>query len=90
MTDLRHEPRAATADPLFPSLTGKQVDVLRMAAQGLTNAAISRERGTSERSVEMLMHSVFQTLGIAASGDVNPRVEAVRQYIDVAGLPVRQ
>ena len=60
-----------------------------MAAQGLTNAAIARERHVSERSVEMLLHSVFQALGIATHGDVNPRVEAIRHYIDAAGMPER-
>lgn len=70
-------------------LTAKQVDVLHMAAQGLTNAAIARERHVSERSVEMLLHSVFQTLGIATHGDVNPRVEAIRHYIVAAGMPER-
>ena len=70
-------------------LTSKQVDVLHMAAQGLTNAAIARERDTSERSVEMLMHTVLTELGIVASADVNPRVEAIRLYITAAGMPDR-
>jgi DNA-binding NarL/FixJ family response regulator len=76
-------------DRPLAELTTKQIDVLHMAAQGLTNAAIARERGVSERSVEMLMHSVFHTLGIPTSGDVNPRVEAIRRYIDAAGMPGR-
>jgi DNA-binding NarL/FixJ family response regulator len=76
-------------DRPLAQLTAKQVDVLHMAAQGLTNAAIARERHVSERSVEMLLHSVFQTLGIATHGDVNPRVEAIRHYIDAAGMPAR-
>ena len=76
-------------DRPLAQLTAKQVDVLHMAAQGLTNAAIARERHVSERSVEMLLHSVFQTLGIATHGDVNPRVEAIRHYIDAAGMPER-
>jgi DNA-binding NarL/FixJ family response regulator len=76
-------------DRPLATLTTKQVDVLRMVAQGLTNAAIARERHTSERSVEMLLHSVFGTLGIPTTGDVNPRVEAIRCYISAAGMPGR-
>lgn len=71
------------------ALTAKQVDVLHMAAQGLTNAAIAHERGVSERSVEMVMHSVFTALAIPIHGDVNPRVEAIRRYIEAAGVPHR-
>jgi DNA-binding NarL/FixJ family response regulator len=83
---VRHD---LSPDRPLATLTAKQVDVLRMVAQGLTNAAIARERHTSERSVEMLLHSVFGTLGIPTTGDVNPRVEAIRCYISAAGMPGR-
>jgi DNA-binding NarL/FixJ family response regulator len=83
---VRHD---LSPDRPLAELTTKQVDVLHMAAQGLTNGAIARERGTSERSVEMLLHSVFHTLDIPTHGDVNPRVEAIRRYIDAAGMPAR-
>lgn len=84
--EVRHD---LAPDRPLSRLTTKQVDVLHMAAQGLTNAAIARHRGTGERSVEMLMHSVFTELGIETNGDVNPRVEAIRLYIGAAGMPAR-
>lgn len=84
--EVRHD---LVPDRPLAALTTKQIDVLHMAAEGLTNSAIARERGTSERSVEMLMHSVFHTLGIETSGDLNPRVEAIRCYISAAGMPGR-
>lgn len=68
-------------------LTLTQLEILRLAASGLTNAAIARRRGTTERSVEQRLQSVYQTLGIEMSIDVNPRVEAVRVYIVEAGMP---
>lgn len=78
-------------DPNRPlaRLTSRQVDVLHLAAQGLTNAAIAREGHVSERSVEMQMHAIFRAFGIAAHGDLNPRVEAIRHYIAAAGMPAR-
>lgn len=71
------------------SLTSAQVDVLRMVAMGMTNEAIARQRGTTERSVERRLSAVFRALGIDALPGVNPRVEAARLYIDAAGVPSR-
>jgi DNA-binding NarL/FixJ family response regulator len=84
--DVRHD---LAADRPLASLTTPQLEVLRMAAQGLTNTAIAHHRGTSERAVELLLHSVFVALDIDSRGDVNPRVEAIRRYIQAAGMPER-
>jgi len=75
---------------VLSELTRQQLAVLRLAALGLTNTAIATRRGTSERSVERLLRSVYETLGITVDGDVNPRVEAVRRYVAAAGLPVER
>lgn len=85
-TSVRHD-----ADPARPLalLTASQMDVLRMVAQGFTNAEIAHRRKTSERSVERLLNGVFATLGISGDGSINPRVEAVRQFISAAGTPER-
>lgn len=77
------------SDRPLSGLTKTQFDVLRMAALGMTNSAISRSRQTTERSVERIMASVFAALQIPTSPDVNPRVEAVRRYIAEAGIPTR-
>lgn len=79
------------ADPNRPlnALNAVQVEVLRMVAQGFTNAAIAQQRNTSERSVERVLSSVFQALAIDADGALNPRVEAVRRFISAAGTPER-
>jgi DNA-binding NarL/FixJ family response regulator len=72
------------------ALTRVQLEILRLAALGFTNAAIARQRSTNERTVEQRLQSVYQALGIPTNGDVNPRVEAVRQYIMAAGVPGEQ
>lgn len=84
--DYRHD-----LDPTRPlaQLTTSQMDVLRLAALGYTNAAIARERGTSEGGVELAFTAIFKALGIPRDGDINPRVEAVRRYVEAAGLPAR-
>lgn len=78
-------------DPSRPlsNLTTAQVDVLRMVAQGYTNAEIARRRHTSVRAVEQLLNAVFIALHIEVEGAVNPRVEAVRRFIAAAGTPER-
>jgi DNA-binding NarL/FixJ family response regulator len=68
-------------------LTRTQLAALRLAALGLTNTAIAGRRGTSERSVERLLQSVYETLEIPNDGVTNARVEAVRRYVAAAGLP---
>jgi hypothetical protein len=84
--DVRHD---LLQDRPLVNLTKSQLEVLRMASQGLTNAAIAKRRNSTERAVEMLLQAVFAQLQIDASGDINPRIEAVRRYIEAAGLPER-
>jgi DNA-binding NarL/FixJ family response regulator len=68
-------------------LTPTQLEVLRLAAQGMTNQAIAERLNTGVRSVEQRLARVYEALGIEVGGEVNPRVEAIRQYIGAFGLP---
>ena len=68
-------------------LTTTQLEILRLAALGLTNAAIARNRNTQERTVEQRLQAIYGALRIPVNGDINPRVEAVRRYIQAAGMP---
>lgn len=69
------------------ALTDTQLEILRLAALGLTNTAIAKRRGITERSVEQRLQAAYQALGIVISTDVNPRVEAIRRYIAAVGIP---
>jgi DNA-binding NarL/FixJ family response regulator len=57
---------------------------------GLTNTAIANRRGTSQRTVEQRLQAVYQKLGIEVTGEVNPRVESILQYIEFAGAPSKE
>lgn len=72
------------------ALTETQLEILRLAALGLTNAAIAKRRNITERSVEQRLQSVYQALGITISADLNPRVEAIRRYIGAVGIPAEE
>lgn len=56
-----------------PGLTAKRLEVLQLAAGGMTNKAIAREMGIAERSVKDHWKAIFRRL------DVATRAEAVSQ-----------
>lgn len=68
-------------------LTSTQLEILRLAALGFTNAAIAKARNTQERTVEQRLQAIYAALDISVSGDLNPRVVSVRRYIQAAGMP---
>ena len=84
--DVRHD---RNPDRPLAGLTSNQVGVLRMLAQGYTNAEIAKRRGKTVSSVEQLLNSTFKALGVDNNKDINPRIEAVRIFIQSAGIPVR-
>lgn len=90
MTDrsdsVRHD-REATA--LIAGLDAKHLEVLRLISIGYTNEQIGKLKGASQTTVERWCAEVFRALGIDTKGIVNPRVEAARRYIAVAGIPDR-
>lgn len=84
--DVRHD-----VDPSRPlgNLSERQLEFLRLMALGYTNDAMARESGLALSSVERWVVGIFKDMGIDSRGDVNPRVEAVRRYVAVAGIPER-
>lgn len=85
-TDARHDLDATRP---FAELSDKQVETLRLISMGYTNDYIAQLRGTSRSTVERWSVEIFRALGIDTRGHVNPRVEAVRRFIAVAGVPDR-
>jgi len=61
-------------------ISSSQGEILLMLAEGFTNAAIARKRGTSLRATETLVQRTFASLGIKSDEDFNPRVLAVRMW----------
>lgn len=76
-------------DPNRPlaNLSKSQIAVLRSIAQGLSNAEIAAQRGSTVRAVEHLVRRTFAAAGIDADQATNARTSAARAYIDAAGLP---
>jgi len=62
------------------TITASQAEILRMIADGLSNASIAKERGITLRAAEALIQRTFQALGVNSDPTVNPRVVAVRMW----------
>lgn len=58
----------------------QQGELLRMMADGMSNAAIARERDRTLAATESMIHRLFASLGLGSEPDINPRVVAVRMW----------
>ena len=62
------------------TITASQAEILRMIADGLSNASIAKERNITLRAAEALIQRTFQALGVNSDPTINPRVVAVRMW----------
>ena len=62
------------------TITSSQAEILRMIADGLSNASIAEARGITLRAAEALIQRTFAALGVNGDPSVNPRVVAVRMW----------
>jgi DNA-binding NarL/FixJ family response regulator len=76
------------ASPLA-SLTQTQFAVLRLVAQGYTTPRIAEMRGTTTSAVEKVLGSIYDALHIAKDDGISRRAEAMRIFVEYAGLPPR-
>jgi len=76
------ERRTAIANGPLDVLSGRQLEVLRLLAAGLTNAAIATELGIAVRSVDNHVNAIYVALGVMASARTNARVTAASIFLD--------
>jgi len=63
------------------ALTPRQQEVLRLLAEGLSNAAIARRLSLEERSVESYINVIYQHLGLSGESEINMRVKAALAFL---------
>lgn len=80
----RYRPRAGTP---ISRLTDRQYAVLRLLAEGLSNAGIGARLEIAEKSVQNHVNAIYSTLGIDASPERNPRVTAALRLLDQTARP---
>lgn len=64
------------------TLTPREQDVLRLMAEGHSNAAVAERLVITEKSVSNLINSLFAKLGLPVSASHHRRVMAVLTYLD--------
>jgi DNA-binding NarL/FixJ family response regulator len=69
------------------NLSRSQLDLLHLAALGLSNTEIAARRGTTVRAVENLFKRAIDSAGIEVGPGEHGRVVAVRKYIQTVVLP---
>ncbi|HTJ40228.1 MAG TPA: response regulator transcription factor [Dactylosporangium sp.] len=74
--------RLLAPDRAPAGLTQRELDVLSLMAQGLSNAVIGKRLFLSEGSVSKYTTQIFAKLGLEASPDTHRRVQAVLAYLD--------
>jgi DNA-binding NarL/FixJ family response regulator len=63
-------------------LTAREQDVLRLMAEGHSNAAVAEQLVITEKSVSNLINTLFAKLGLSPSTSHHRRVLAVLAYLD--------
>ena len=76
--------RSRRADPLA-GLTPRETDVIRLMAEGRSNAGIAAELVVSEGAVEKHVSSIFTKLGLPPAEQDHRRVLAVLRWLDGTG-----
>lgn len=72
--------RPSKADPLT-TLSERELEVLKMMAEGHTNNAIAKRLHVSRSGVEKFANSIFYKLHIGTDSEYNRRVLAILRYL---------
>jgi DNA-binding NarL/FixJ family response regulator len=75
------EARRAHEDSRLDGLTPSELEILRMIAEGRSNAAIAESRVITKRAVERHINSIFMKLDLREAEDVSRRVKAALMYL---------
>jgi len=76
------ERRRARPSGRLAALSARQFEVLTLLAEGLTNTAIARRLDLADRSVDNHVNAVYSSLGLGGDAERNPRVSAVRIFLE--------
>ena len=68
-------------DPPLSRLTDRQLQLLRLIAQGYDNPAIALELSLSQNTVETYANTIYKELGISREPGVHSRVSATLIYL---------
>jgi DNA-binding NarL/FixJ family response regulator len=73
--------RLLTGQASLPGLSGREVEVLALVAEGRSNKGIGDRLAVTERAVQKHVTSIFGKLGLPPGADDNRRILAVLAYL---------
>ena len=73
--------RLLTGQASLPGLSGREVEVLALVAEGRSNKGIGDRLAVTERAVQKHVTSIFGKLGLPPGEDDNRRILAVLAYL---------
>jgi DNA-binding NarL/FixJ family response regulator len=76
--ELDSRPPSRTEAPGSGDLTGRELDVARCVATRMSNKAVARELGISQRTVTTHLSNIYRKLGIGSRGELVDRVREGR------------
>jgi DNA-binding NarL/FixJ family response regulator len=77
--------RAQLAPIRMPRISGSQLEILRLVAEGYSNAEIARRRVITEAAVGKAVTRLIRQLGVTSSNADNQRVLIAQAYFQLAG-----
>lgn len=85
--DAKSQKEAASNSPLA-SLTGSQIETLKLVALGYSNSEIAKRRFVTEKSVEQTITRASKALGLVSNLGGNQRVNLAKTFFEETGLKV--
>lgn len=73
---------------LLSNLTDNQIQILRLVAQGFSNAEIAKERFVTEKSVEVAISRIAKILKVSFDPATNQRVHIAKVFFRASGQAV--
>lgn len=70
------------------ALTSGQLELLRLMANGLSNAEIAKRRFVTEKSVELAITRLVRAIGLERNPSHNQRVHLAKVYFNAMGLNI--
>lgn len=77
--------KSASTRPTRLALTNTQMEILRMVAEGLTNAEIAQRRGVSTRAVQTAITRILAIAQIEPEPGMDVRVQILKYYQSLTG-----
>jgi DNA-binding NarL/FixJ family response regulator len=83
--DQRNDQLSLLESSPFRGISDSQIEILRLVADGLSNAEIAKERYITEKAVEAAISRIAKSLGVEMSPHANQRVRIAKIYFSSIG-----